>query len=98
MKKILLLSLILSTELVFALKTDSNDKKTTLDPIACCTSRASSGTYGQADYNQVRVTRCATSTISYQDAYAKACVLADASAEKSLEIAQSTNETVTIGG
>lgn len=102
MKKILLLSLILSTEFVFALnidlKIDSKDKNTILDPVACCTSRASSGTYGQPNYNQVKVSVCTTSPISYQDAYARACVLADASAEKSLEIAESTNGTITIGG
>ena len=68
------------------------------DPLMCCTRRASSGTYGQPDYNQVSVTRCATSTISYQDAQARACVLAESSATKALEISQGTSDPVTVGG
>lgn len=75
---------------------NSNEKK--LDPVACCTRRAASGTYGQSNYNQVSVQRCATSSSSYQDAYAKACTLAEASAERALAIAQTTSQTVTIGG
>jgi hypothetical protein len=73
-------------------------KDESVDPLSCCTRRASSGTYGQPDYNQVIVTRCATSTSSYQDAHARACSLAAASAERALSIAQETSESVTIGG
>lgn len=68
------------------------------DPLSCCTRRRSSGTYGQPDYNQVIVTRCSTSTTSYQDANARACVLAEASADKVLEMSQNTALPVTVGG
>lgn len=69
-----------------------------VNPLQCCTRRMSSGTYGQPDYNQVSVTRCATSTVSYQDALARACTLAAASAEQALSIAASAAGSVTIGG
>ncbi|WP_396156377.1 hypothetical protein [Flavobacterium macrobrachii] len=72
--------------------------KESIGPVQCCTRRASSGTYGQPDYNSVSVTRCATSDVSYQDAYSRACSLAAASAEKALSIAESTAGSVTIGG
>lgn len=74
---------------------ESNNYK--VDPLQCCTRRASSGVYGQPGYNQVSVTRCATSTVSYQEAYANACTLAAASAERALTIAENTSGNVIIG-
>lgn len=82
---------------IIALNSDSSTQEK-FDPVQCCTRRASSGTYGQPDYNQVSVTRCSTSSISYQDAQARACVLAEASADKALEISQNTSLPVTVGG
>jgi hypothetical protein len=100
MKKLLFI-LILPMQFCFASpikKTENNlqSQKSKVDPLACCTRRASSGTYGQSDYNQVSVTRCATSTESYQDAYARACVLAEASATRALEISEATSGPVII--
>ncbi|MUV05443.1 hypothetical protein GN157_17150 [Flavobacterium rakeshii] len=103
MKKLILICLVAGTQFCIAgekeneNKTSENSKKET-NPVMCYTRRAASGTYGQANYNSVTVTRFATSDISYQDAQARACVLADASAEKALSISQSTNESLTIGG
>lgn len=68
-----------------------------IDPLMCCTRRAASGTYGTSGYIQVSVTRCATSTISYQDAQARSCALADSSAKAALAIAADTNESTSIG-
>lgn len=74
-----------------------HSEKDKADPVSCCTRRSSSGIYGQAGYNQVSVTRCVTSTISYQEAYSNACSLAWASVQQALTIAESTNGPVQIG-
>ncbi len=65
-------------------------QKENVGPVACCWSRASSGTYGQSDYNAVRVQACATSDVSYQDAQINACAKADMAAQKALQIAENT--------
>jgi len=72
-------------------------KDESVDPVSSCTKRIASGLYDQPDYNQVKVIKCATSTSSYQDAFARACTLADASVKKALSIAQDTSETTTNG-
>jgi hypothetical protein len=68
----------------------------TLDAVQCCKRWMSSGTYGQANYNYSVVTICATSTKSWQDAMDKACVLADATVKKSLEIAAASSDSVIV--
>ncbi len=80
------------------LNTEKSFFESNFDRVACCDRRTSTGKYGEAGYVQVKVTRCATSNVSQQDAFAKACVLAEASADRALEVAIETNESVTIGG
>ena len=96
MKKIILIT-VLVTQFSFAKNTDggkkinSNSEKKSDSVVQCCTRRAVSGTYGKPEYDAVSVTRCAISEISYQDAQAKACAAAAISAQKALEISQTTS-------
>jgi hypothetical protein len=105
MKKVLFILTVLSSSFVFSSenkqsKRNDNLKKIEnideLDAVKCCTRRGSSGTYGQAGYNAVTVTTCATSPISHQDAQQRACTEADAKVKLSLEIANNSSETTTI--
>lgn len=67
-------------------------QKDFFNPVACCTRRGSTGTYGHSDYNQVTITTCETSTISYQDAHSRACAKAETMVTRALQIAAITNE------
>jgi hypothetical protein len=104
MKKIICLTVFLSFNLSFSIENTNKSldlklpilkkEMTKIDPVMCCDRTISTGTPNSIGYISVRVTACATSTISYQDAKDRACIEADVKAKKSLEIAEmSTGET-----